>query len=196
LGGTRLRAGPGAAAPAVVTRGGRREGPAVRMPHPRSADVARNTEVPSDTRDHSHLDTKDGDRLIASLNHTIRHTIRVLAVLMVLVIFWCVADVVLVLYERLSAPPLLLLNINDIFVVFAAFLAVLIAIEIFVNITLYLRDDVIHVKLVIATALMAIARKVIVLDLSQLAPDYLYGIGVIVLALGITYWLVSSKART
>jgi uncharacterized membrane protein (DUF373 family) len=30
--------------------------------------------------------------------------------------------------------------------------AVLIAIEIFLNITLYLRDDVVHVKLVVATA--------------------------------------------
>ena len=80
-----------------------------------------------------------------------------------------------------------------IFVVFAAFLAVLIAIEIFVNITLYLRDDVIHVKLVIATALMAIARKVIVLDLSTLEPMYLFAIGVIVLALGVTYWMVSLR---
>jgi uncharacterized membrane protein (DUF373 family) len=78
-------------------------------------------------------------------------------------------------------------------VVFAAFLAVLIAIEIFVNITLYLRDDVIHVKLVIATALMAIARKVIVLDLTTLEPMYLFAIGVIVLALGVTYWLVSAR---
>jgi len=146
--------------------------------------------------DHNHLDTNDRDRLIGTLNHAIRHSIRGLAVLMTLVIFWCVADVVLVLYERLSSPPVMLLDLNDIFVVFAAFLAVLIAIEIFANITLYLRDDVIHVKLVIATALMAIARKVIVLDLSQLEPDYLFGIGVVVLALGVTYWLVSSKART
>ena len=97
------------------------------------------------------------------------------------------------LYEKLSDPPFLLLDLKDIFVVFAAFLAVLIAIEIFVNITLYLRDDVIHVKLVIATALMAIARKVIVLDLSTLEPMYLFAIGVIVLALGVTYWLVSAR---
>lgn len=147
-------------------------------------------------RELNHLDTEDHDGLIAALNRSVRQAVRVLAVFMVLVIFWCVADVVLVLYERLTSPPLLLLDLNDIFVVFAAFLAVLIAIEIFVNITLYLRNDVIHVKLVIATALMAIARKVIVLDLSELEPTYLYGIGVVVLALGVTYWLVSSKART
>jgi len=125
----------------------------------------------------------------------IRQAIRLLAVLMTLVILWCVADVVLVLYKALSSPPVLLLDLNDIFVVFAAFLAVLIAIEILVNITLYLRDDVIHVQLVVATALMAIARKVIVLDLSTLRAEYLYGIAAILLALGLTYWLVSTQPK-
>jgi uncharacterized membrane protein (DUF373 family) len=141
----------------------------------------------------NHLGERVDDPLIDRLHWVIRQAIRVLAVLMVAVILWTVADVVLVLYEKLSAPPFLLLDLNDIFVVFAAFLAVLIAIEIFVNITLYLRDDVIHVKLVIATALMAIARKVIVLDLTTLEPMYLFAIGVIVLALGVTYWLVSAR---
>ena len=144
----------------------------------------------------NHLDPEHRDPLIGGMNRVIRHGIRVLAVLMVLVILWCIADVVLVLYERLSTPPILLLELNDIFVVFAAFLAVLIAVEIFANIALYLRDDVIHVKLVVATALMAIARKVIVLDLSVIEPEYLYGIALVVLALAITYWMVSNRART
>ena len=139
------------------------------------------------------LGERADDPLVDRLHWIIRQSIRVLAILMVVVILLSVADVVLVLYEKLATPPVFLLRLDDIFVVFAAFLAVLIAIEIFVNITLYLRDDVIHVKLVIATALMAIARKVIVLDLQTLAPTYLLGIGAIVLALGVTYWLVSAS---
>jgi len=59
-------------------------------------------------------------------------------------------------------PPLTILRISNLSDMFGSFLSVLIAIEIFLNITLYLREDVIHVKLVVATALMAIARKVIV----------------------------------
>jgi len=70
-------------------------------------------------------------------------------------------------------------------------LAVLIAIEIFVNITLYLRRDVIHVDLVIATALMAVARKVIVFDYEILGPSYVWATAAVVLALGITYWLIT-----
>ncbi len=144
----------------------------------------------------SHLDPEHRDPILAGMNRIIRHGIRVLAGMMVLVILWCIADVVLVLYEKLSTPPLFLLELNDIFVVFAAFLAVLIAIEIFANIALYLRDDVIHVKLVVATALMAIARKVIVLDLGAIEAEYLFGIGLVVIALGVTYWLVANRART
>ena len=60
------------------------------------------------------------------------------------------------------------------------FMAVLIAIEIFINITVYLRDDVIHVKIVLATALMAIARKVIILDLETVTAEQIVAIGVVV----------------
>ncbi|WP_395343485.1 phosphate-starvation-inducible PsiE family protein [Ningiella sp. W23] len=147
-------------------------------------------------KDEHHLSRQGSDRLIGGLNRVIEHSIRVLAVLMVLVIILCIADVFFVLYEKLSTPPLFVLEFGDIFTVFASFLAVLIAIEIFANITLYLRDDVIHIRLVIATALMAIARKVIVLDFTTLTADYVYGIAGIILALGITYFLVASKART
>ncbi|MFC3094360.1 hypothetical protein DRW07_14270 [Alteromonas sediminis] len=145
--------------------------------------------------DDHHL-SQNGDWLMNMLNKGISQIIRVLAVMMVVVIVLCVADVGFVIYEKLTAPPQYLLSLNDIFAVFASFLAVLIAIEIFANITLYLRDDVIHIRLVVATALMAIARKVIVLDFTTVTPEYVYGIGIVVLALGITYYLVTIKART
>ncbi|HRY14910.1 MAG: phosphate-starvation-inducible PsiE family protein [Candidatus Competibacteraceae bacterium] len=56
-----------------------------------------------------------------------------------------------------------------------------------------LRDDVLHVKLVLATALMAIARKVIVLDYKTLEPEYIWATAAVVFALSIGYWLVARK---
>ena len=53
----------------------------------------------------NHLGDRVDDPLIDRLHWVIRQAIRVLAVLMVAVILWTVADVVLVLYEKLSAPP-------------------------------------------------------------------------------------------
>lgn len=136
------------------------------------------------------------DPLINFLHKIIRHAVRALAVLMVLVIIWGIWDVVYVLYKQLLEPPVLLLNISDILATFGAFMAVLIAIEIFLNISLYLRQDVIHVKLVVATALMAIARKVIIFDFKTLESEYVWATGAVVLALGITYFLISREDYT
>jgi uncharacterized membrane protein (DUF373 family) len=147
-------------------------------------------------KEEHHFSRTDNDWLIGKLNWVIGHSIRLLAILMVVVILFCIADVFFVLKEKLIAEPFLVLEFGDIFTVFASFLAVLIAIEIFANITLYLRDDVIHIRLVIATALMAIARKVIVLDFTTISSDYVFAIAAVILALGITYYLVASKART
>ena len=133
--------------------------------------------------------------LIQHLQKIIHLSVRMLAVLMTFVIFWGVFDVVWELYRRLIAPPFMLLNINDILATFGAFLAVLIAIEIFANITVYLRDEVIHLKIVMATALMAIARKVIIFDYSKHSYQHIYATAAVVLALSIGYWLVIARGE-
>jgi len=127
------------------------------------------------------------DPTIRYLHRIIRIAVKVLAVLMVLVIVWGIGDVIFVLYQRLIEPPFLLLQINDILATFGAFLAVLIAIEIFINISMYLSTNIIPVRLVIATALMAIARKVIIFDFEKITPPFIYGTAAVVLALGVTY---------
>lgn len=137
--------------------------------------------------------TEQDDPLIKIIVKSIRYAVRVLAVLMGLVIWWGVADVVYVLYQRISTHPLYLLNISDIFATFGAFMAVLIAIEIFINIASYLRDNVIHVKIVLATAFMAVARKVIVLDYTKDSADYVFATAALLLALAVAYWLAVVK---
>ncbi len=133
------------------------------------------------------------DAFVGWLKKSIRWAVRLLAVLMMLVIWWGVADVIYVLYERMMAHPYMLLNISDILATFGAFMAVLIAIEIFVNITSYIRNDVIHLKIVMATAVMAVARKVIVLDYKETGADYVYATAALVLALSVAYWLAVVK---
>ena len=138
---------------------------------------------------------RSDEPLIKGLIAAIRVAVRALAVLMTGVILFGVADVIWVLYQRLTAEPLGLLQISDILATFGAFMAVLIAIEIFINIVSYLRDDVIHVNLVLATALMAIARKVIVLDYTDTAPLYVFATAAVLVAAAVAYWLVTKRPR-
>ena len=140
------------------------------------------------------LHAEHEDPTIGFLHKIIRPAIKALAILMVIVIVWGIGDVMYVLYQRLTEPPFMLLQINDILATFGAFLAVLIAVEIFINISMYLSTNVIPVRLVIATALMAIARKVIIFDFETITPPYIYGTAAVILALGITYWLLLKQS--
>jgi uncharacterized membrane protein (DUF373 family) len=117
---------------------------------------------------HEELSPDDPDILIRILNRAIRASIRVLSILMVL-----------------------LVTVDDIFKLFGTFLVVLIAVEIFVNIRMYLGTNVVPVQLVLATALMAVARKIIVLDLKEFSAVDMLALAAVTMALGVTYWLVA-----
>ena len=79
------------------------------------------------------------------------------------------------------------------FTIFGLFLNVLIALEILENITAYLRKHVVHVELVIVTSVIAVARKIIILDLEKVTGNTIIGLGVAVLSLSIAYWIIRSS---
>lgn len=142
---------------------------------------------------HEELPTEHNDPFIKYLHRTIRIGVKFLSILMVAVILLSIVDVLYVIWVKVSNSPHFLMNTNDLLETFGSFLAVLIAIEIFLNITIYIRSDVIPVKLVVATALMAISRKVIVFDYKHLAPEYVSASALVLVALGITYVLVKKS---
>ena len=145
---------------------------------------------------HHELSTQHHDPLIRNLHRVIRVCVKALSLIMVFVIALGVVDVVYELFYALREPPILHLNVNEMFAIFGTFMVVLIAIEIFINIRLYLGSNTLPIKLVIGTALMAIARKVIVLDLEKIEAQYVFAIGVVVVALGVSYWLVGKTSAT
>jgi uncharacterized membrane protein (DUF373 family) len=145
---------------------------------------------------HEELPENHADPLLKVLHISIRFAIRILALLMVLVIYWSIADVVYVLYLKLSTPPYFLLDVEDILQTFGAFMVVLIAVEIFINIRLYLGSNVIPVELVLATALMAVARKIIVLDLKLVSAEQIAGLALVTISLGVTYYLIKKKSNS
>ncbi|MCX7195172.1 MAG: phosphate-starvation-inducible PsiE family protein [Proteobacteria bacterium] len=145
------------------------------------------------TESHEELPTEHDDPFIKYLHRTIRLGVKFLSILMVIVILLSIVDVLYIIWEKISNSPHILMTTNDLLETFGSFLAVLIAIEIFINITIYIRSDVIPVKLVVATALMAISRKVIVFDYKHLDPEYVSASALVLVALGITYMLVKKS---
>jgi uncharacterized membrane protein (DUF373 family) len=84
-------------------------------------------------------------------------------------------------------------------VVFGDIMTVLIALEFNHTLTYVITRErgIIQARVVILIALLALARKVIVVDLYSVAPSTLGALAVLALALSITYWLIQDgESRT
>jgi uncharacterized membrane protein (DUF373 family) len=136
---------------------------------------------------------KVDDPIILFLNKLVVVGVKALAVLIVAVIWLAIVDVVWHLYLQLEHPISGLFYFDNLIATLGDFLMVLIAVEIYLNIIFYLKKDAIHVPLVLSTALTAAARKVIVLDYKDINPLNVLALAAILLALGLTYWLVTKK---
>lgn len=54
-------------------------------------------------------------------------------------------------------------------------------------------QSVIQMKVVLLIALLALARKFIILDVQEMSPGHLLGLAAITLVLGVTYWLMRER---
>lgn len=120
---------------------------------------------------------------------------KVLSIAMVIVILVTVVDLALVLYRSLFSSDTVGFFKTTLTEIFGLFLSVLIALEILENITAYIRKHVVQVELVIATALTAVGRKLIILDLEKVPGVSLIGLAIALFALSISYLIVRSVHR-
>lgn len=114
---------------------------------------------------------------------------KVLSVVMIVVILVAVCDLVISLFREIFSFPLGFSS-KTLFEIFGMFLNILIALEILENITVYLRQHVILVELVIVTSLVAVARKIILLDLEKTTGTEVIGLAIAILSLSISYWII------
>lgn len=115
---------------------------------------------------------------------------KLLSLAMVVVLVFTVFDLAVFLFFALFIPPGDRSEKVFLIEIFGLFLNILIALEILENITAYLRKHVVQVELVFITALIAGARKIIILDLAKVSGQQLIGLGIAILALSISYWLI------
>ena len=120
---------------------------------------------------------------------------KLLSVAMLIVIVVIMVDLILFLATALFNPSpegFLVETLKDIF---GLFLSVLIALDILENITAYLKKHVVQVELVIVTSLIAVARKIIILDLEKVSGLSLIGLAIAILALSASYWIIHNLHR-
>lgn len=105
--------------------------------------------------------------------------------LMALVVLLATIELGWVIINDIITPPVILLEIDELLDIFGIFLLVLIGVELLETIKTYLKENVVHIEVVLTVAMIAIARKVIILDVKDLSPITLVGIAAIILALAL-----------
>ncbi|MBW4483591.1 MAG: phosphate-starvation-inducible PsiE family protein [Tildeniella torsiva UHER 1998/13D] len=137
----------------------------------------------------------ENDTFLSRLHQFEGSVSKALSLGMVIVILAIVFDLAWVLVRSIfTTAPGEFLD-QTVIDIFGLFLTVLIALEILENITAYIRKHVVQVELVIATALTAVGRKFIILDLEDVSGTTLIGLAIAVFALAISYWIVRVSHR-
>jgi uncharacterized membrane protein (DUF373 family) len=119
-----------------------------------------------------------------------------IAMLMVVLVF-AVGEMAWELISSLTNPPLpLLLDNHELTDVLGVFLLVLIGVELLDTMLEYFRENTIHVEIVVLLSIIAIARKVILLDPGKTDGVELIGIGIIIIGLSVAYFMIRKAGIT
>ena len=115
--------------------------------------------------------------------------------MMVLVVLLATVDLGRIIVQDIISPPRFLLEIDEVLEIFGYFLLVLIGVELLDTIRAYLVEGVVHAEIVLEVALIAVARKVIILDVKEMSPLALIGIAALVITLAAAYHLHLERRR-
>jgi len=116
--------------------------------------------------------------------------IVILAILMGFVVMLATLELVYVIALDLLSPPIVLLDSKELLDIFGYFLLILIGIELLETFSIYIRERAINVQVVLLVAMIALARKVIILDAEDIQSLTLFAIGFVILALAAGYYMV------
>ncbi|HJO94852.1 MAG TPA: phosphate-starvation-inducible PsiE family protein [Victivallales bacterium] len=119
-----------------------------------------------------------------------RIIISVLLVLMIIAVLVTTAELGYVIIVEILKPPVFLLGINNITEIFGFFFMVLIGLELLETIKAYLEDNKLHVEIVFLVAMIAVARKIIIIDYSKATPEMLFAISSVIISLSIGYYFM------
>jgi len=120
--------------------------------------------------------------------------IQALMVMMAIVLGLATLDLGWLIIKDIIMPPLFLLSVDQLLEIFGLFMLVVIGIELLETIMkTYITQGQPHYEVVLSVAIIAIARKVIILDLKQMDSWSLIGIASVVIALTLGYFLMKKS---
>ena len=122
-------------------------------------------------------------------------------IILVLMVMLGLVVLISTLFVAWNLINMLILNFSEaefsriIFELFGLFFLVLVGVELLETLKMYTKEHVVHVEVVLLVALIVAARKIILIDYTTTPSEIFYGIAAIVVAIGISYYLLKKSSR-
>ena len=113
-----------------------------------------------------------------------------LLAMMMLTIIVSTVELGVIMYREFMSPPQWFLDIDNMLEIFGFFLMVVIGLELFETIRVYVEDNTIHVEVVMLVAIVAVARKVIIIDYKEIEPMMNFSIAALIISLSCGYYII------
>jgi uncharacterized membrane protein (DUF373 family) len=119
-----------------------------------------------------------------------RIIVLTLMLFMMVAVMLATIEVGVILWQEMMRPPFMLLNVTEMLEVFGFILMVILGLELLETIKVYFHEHEIHVEVVLLVALVAVARKVIILDYKEIEPEMMLSVAALVIAMSGGFFLV------
>ncbi|MDF7826140.1 phosphate-starvation-inducible PsiE family protein [Pontiellaceae bacterium B12227] len=119
-----------------------------------------------------------------------RFVVLTLMAFMMFAVLLATIEVGVILWQQMMKPPVYLLNVKEMMEVFGFILMVIIGLELLETIKAYLDKRVIHVEVVLLVAIVAVARKIIIMDYKEITPEMIFAVAALVISLSIGFFAV------
>ncbi len=135
--------------------------------------------------------------MLAFLKSFERFIIMALLCMMVLVVLFSTVELGWLLIEQMAHPPrYIALDFQELSHIFGFFLAILIGIELLETIKMYIEEERVNVEIMFLVAMIAVTRKVVILDIKEITPLGAMSIASLILALSIGYYALKKSGSS
>ncbi len=137
------------------------------------------------------------DKTLEILHESKKWMVLAVLVLMALLVAASIIELALVVFREITDPTkgILFLEIEEFLRIFGFVFMVLIGFELLESITIYFKENVIHAEVVILIAVIAVSRKMILLDMEKYEAESLMALSLIMLSLGASYYFIKRSNK-
>lgn len=124
-----------------------------------------------------------------------KNVIRVLVGLMTLSLILGSLHLIYLVYLKVMALPVLLIDVTLLFDIFNLVLIIAVGYALIKSLILIISSDTIPTVPIIQIAIIAASNKIITLDIKRTEPNMIIGLALLIAALGLTHFLLKYRRK-